>query len=940
MLSFFMRLWILLELLRDRLTQFTTHQNLRVGFIFTLTIIGFFGFASPVFAEDGAGVIDKGFQTMGHLAYWVAGMLSKAVVLFIGVMTEVMMYNDFSTNRVVAAGWSIVRDTVNMFFVVVLIIIAFGTIFGHSKFQWQQQVPRLMIFALVINFSKTLCGIMIDFGQIIMLTFANAIREIAAGNFIQLLGLGEVYQVSTSSGAVANSAGTSAFDYFTSGLLSVVLMVWVFATMVILTFILIYRVVMLWVMIVISPLAWFMGGAGGQSGIISSNAYAQWWDRFKCLVAVGPVLTFFLWLTLAVAGAGNVAANTGFNPTNDNSADFFAKIFELDRFMSFLIGMAMLYGGFDAAQQFCSSMSGGFLGKSLKKGQGVGAAVVGKGIKTTAGLGIKTTAWGARKAGAGIRNAPGYMPGGAMISRAMDTYSPTRASARANLYRKIADKSGSGAIGRLASLGAARTSAKAAAQQRERYDQAGEKFKGVGREDKAAYARRFMEKGGASTAEGQRELVHLLKEAMTDKALAKEMRKDGTLGSLYDKYGSQVQRDFGGDQETREKMDTFKKQNLDVLSDDERKDALGKINTWDDVQNLSAESMGLSDVQARMGGIRTTIKNADGENMTAAEALAEGHGGVAGEAYRKEQSEANLQNVKEGAQMDPQAIVDAFRHALQEERGTDASDMIKNLSAKYADPSISGEDRTTLASGMDQAGKHLQGVMSDANASQDKKDRAQEMLNFLQQNRESAEKSLPPEKRFGTIPAIETLSVREGFEPESYMQGQFGAASDERLVNASEQLAEQINSLTEQMSSLGADTGQGEQMATLSNELEQLRIQARQNLIAQRQDQQKGRIQAIDRQMNSPADQQDISVYSKLSAEKRAIEADITNVTEQDITVELQGNPEFTQKSNDLAEIKKTVDTALAEQTDKIQQQITNLKEMQKTAKKLKSQRS
>src|SRR3989338_381850 len=196
-----------------------------------------------------------------------------------------------------------------MFFVVILIIVAFGTIFGSDKFKHLQRVPQILLFAILINFSKTLCGLMIDFGQVIMLTFANALREIAAGNIIELFGLNKFNAFSGSQDPATN--GIDHWDIALASMASVGILAWVLVIMLFEFVILLYRIVMLWILIVISPLAWFVGGTGGESGVIKSNAYSDWWKKFKCLVAIGPIMTFFLWLALAVAGAGASAKGFG-----------------------------------------------------------------------------------------------------------------------------------------------------------------------------------------------------------------------------------------------------------------------------------------------------------------------------------------------------------------------------------------------------------------------------------------------------------------------------------------------------------------------------------------------------------------------------------------------------------------------------------------------------
>ena len=224
-----------------------TPKSIRVG-IFLSVFINFF-YARPVLAGELS--IESVVQDFAYFAYTIASVFTQGIVLLIDIMIPILTFNNFVGNPVVKAGWAIVRDTVNMFFVVILIIIAFGTIFGAERFKWQQQVPRLLTMAIVVNFSKTLCGIMIDFGQVIMISFANALREVAAGNFIQLLGLNKIYSISTASSVIqgvtdATAQGASdAFDFFGSALLSVLMTMWVFAILLIFIAVLLFRMVML-----------------------------------------------------------------------------------------------------------------------------------------------------------------------------------------------------------------------------------------------------------------------------------------------------------------------------------------------------------------------------------------------------------------------------------------------------------------------------------------------------------------------------------------------------------------------------------------------------------------------------------------------------------------------------------------------------------------------
>ena len=461
----FARIIAALLWLEKRLEPIAKHPLGRVGLVLFFVALSFFP-ANVVHAAEGPSVFETILLYIANIALTIAVVLSKLVIVIIQVLIPVMLYNNFSNSPVVSAGWAIVRDTVNMFFVIVLIAIAFGTIFGNSRFKWQQQMTKLMIFAIVINFSKTLCGLMIDIGQVIMLTFANAIREIAAGNFVQMLGMGDIYSLSTSNqifqDAATNSeaTGPKAFDWFASSFASVMMMFIVLTTMLMLLAILIYRVVMLWILIVISPIAWFIGGA---NGIIKSGAYEQWWKKFICLVSIGPVLTFFLWLTLVVAGSGT-NIDPGFITSGDASTagGLLTKIFELDRLISFIIAIAMLYAGFDAANGVCGGSGLGFISDQMKGGPtGNGGA---RAAKAIAGLGARVGAKGARVGASAVRT--GYnkgvvplagMAGDKLAGTKLVQGTPLKyatSTGREGLYRDVAAKSGSGLVGKAIGRGA------------------------------------------------------------------------------------------------------------------------------------------------------------------------------------------------------------------------------------------------------------------------------------------------------------------------------------------------------------------------------------------------------------------------------------------------------------------------------------------------------
>ncbi len=225
----------------------------------------------------------KIFQLLTALMGWI-------LVLEVDALIRISQYHNFVSPgpSAVQVGWIVTRDLANMFFIVVLLIIAFGTILGSSTYHYEKNLARLLIMAVVINFSKTICGIFIDMGQVIMLTFVNGFKEAAGGNFVNAFQVNKLLALADSGG------GTYDFGMVVAMMFAFILTAIAASVVLVMLVIMIYRVVMLWVLIILSPIA-FLASAVPKGG----EYYSQWWTEFKKYIITGPVIAFFLWLALA-----------------------------------------------------------------------------------------------------------------------------------------------------------------------------------------------------------------------------------------------------------------------------------------------------------------------------------------------------------------------------------------------------------------------------------------------------------------------------------------------------------------------------------------------------------------------------------------------------------------------------------------------------------------
>jgi hypothetical protein len=643
----------------------------RVGIIGVFALIGVLAIAGPVLAQtpptQSVSAGDMLMLFIAQISMSIAMFLMQMTIAFLGLVMKLMLYNGFSTSPVVAAGWSVVRDSVNMFYVIILIGIAVGTIFGTSRFKWNQVLPRLLIFAIVINFSKTLCALMIDFGQVIMLTFANAVRQVAAGNFIQTLGLDKIItlsreQINVSVDVNSGERGIEAFDLMAAGMAAVFMMVMVLATVVALLFVLLYRMVMLWVLIVVAPLAWF-GGSLKNSGtsVVSQGptVYNKWWGKFTCAVAIGPIVTFFLWLSLSVAGSGNIAAMEGFATTgteeNVNAGQSFLAIMDSGNLLAFFIGIMLLWAGLEAAMDVCSSEAfiKSALGKAQKSGKttfkktGQFARGVGrtgwKGVKGTAGLGwrgakgtVKLGAkagWATTKAGwkYGGKGAAGWVAkqGLGKLERDVvgrqDVSSKMRDMARSdkldNFFGRGVSTALRGAAGKLDASSVAQL------------DKAKEKHSGTTVEDQV-HRLGQLHRAGALTEDQKRERDLLMQRMLTDEGMQKRMRQQGMLEGVVSQRLGAFETRYKGNADMENAVAKFKERNAGLTGQ-------FKINNFNDADSLDDASYELlayggtdatknsrkAELEKRLGSIKTKYKGKDakdGEYYNYMEALERG----------------------------------------------------------------------------------------------------------------------------------------------------------------------------------------------------------------------------------------------------------------------------------------------------------------------------
>lgn len=364
-------------------------------FLFLLIILVFFGaifFVSPALALSDVGSFVA--DVLGWIIMQLVSMLGKILTWVIDLLVQVAQYNTFINAPAVSKGWLIVRDVCNMFFIALLLVIAFGTVLGVEKYSYKRTLGALLIAAVVINFSKFICGFFIDLAQILMLTFVRAFSSAASGNFIRMLGMDKWLNLS---GATANMGTSVLTGAFFALVLVIISLIVIGVMMVILAF----RIVMLWLLVVLSPLAFVLNVIPGKMKTYSS----MWWQKFTSYLIVGPVMAFFIWLSFSVAEQSSIIPND--SPIENTSGGGEVNLEEArvseaanpSNFAKFVVSISMLIGSLLIAQQL--GVAGGKLaGKAVGEIQAYGTGK--KGVVKR----VKTKAEGVGKGVAGVATRP------------------------------------------------------------------------------------------------------------------------------------------------------------------------------------------------------------------------------------------------------------------------------------------------------------------------------------------------------------------------------------------------------------------------------------------------------------------------------------------------------------------------------------------------------
>lgn len=234
----------------------------------------------------------------------LAGQVAGAFLGVAGALTNwsLEFNNSLLRSPIVQSGWLITRDLANLGFVLAIIVIAFATILRLESYEMKKTIGRLIIAALLINFSLVIAGVFLDFSAILTQFFIDR----AGGNDFGVA-IASSFKVNAllQTDASAAQRVTQDFGIFIMALVFILVLTIIAAiALLALAGMLITRALALMLLLITMPLAWL-------AWVIPDfqSHWNEWWNKFFKWVWFAPMAAFFVYLAVVIGPTALIGPN-------------------------------------------------------------------------------------------------------------------------------------------------------------------------------------------------------------------------------------------------------------------------------------------------------------------------------------------------------------------------------------------------------------------------------------------------------------------------------------------------------------------------------------------------------------------------------------------------------------------------------------------------------
>ena len=321
-------------------------RNFSKKLFLTVLILGLF---LPVFSAHALtlnpfSIGDFTYKAVANIFGYSAYLIFSAVGTFMGLAVQILAWvvniRIYTNVPVIQEGWKIMRDLANMFFIIALVVMAYGTIFKIQGYDFRSLIPKFLMAALLINFSLVIGGLIIDGTQILNNTFLTAMGDIS-GRLGQGLEPWNLLPDAASAQDKAEAIADLTFSSFTTMIFAIFLAFTFLISVSVPLVVAFVRIPILWALLIVSPAAWLLNILPA-----TQQVYKNWWHQFLAWNLFLPYYLFFMYLALyflskkneVIAGLGQTFVNDKLTGLTGLQSDFtFGLLFYYIMIAIFLI---------------------------------------------------------------------------------------------------------------------------------------------------------------------------------------------------------------------------------------------------------------------------------------------------------------------------------------------------------------------------------------------------------------------------------------------------------------------------------------------------------------------------------------------------------------------------------------------------------------------------
>lgn len=346
----------------------------------------------------------------GALMIWISGwFLGAAGVIFNwGIENTVVNFNGVVYTNVaggIQAVWTAFRDISNILIIGILVFVAIEMILGTSAFGGKKTVAKVLVIAILINFSLLFSRMIVETANFVSGQFykavqfqtsggsggaistaagSNAVNQYSSGisgRFAQLMGVTGFASSGEALWKTAEDPKNGGFIALGQGTLTALVFLAAAAVFFYGTFLMISRAILLIFLIMTSSLAF--ASYLLPKNLTGNYGWSAWWKSLLQSAVFGPLLLIFLWATLKVAEGIARIPGTGEIGTLISSP---ADIGGIAALFGYLIILGMLFASIKIASSFAKGIAGfSYAAVIPAMGYGIAGRIIGATGRQTVG---------------------------------------------------------------------------------------------------------------------------------------------------------------------------------------------------------------------------------------------------------------------------------------------------------------------------------------------------------------------------------------------------------------------------------------------------------------------------------------------------------------------------------------------------------------------------